>query len=115
MTLGLYADHHVNSAIVEGVRRKGIDVLTAREDGSDRWSDEELLKRANELGRVIFTPDVDFIVLADEWLAAGRPFAGVVFAHQLGVTIGQAIRDLEIVCRVLTPAEVTSQLIRLPL
>lgn len=47
MTLALYTDHHVNAAIVEGVRRKGIDVLTALEDGSDRRSDEEILKRAN--------------------------------------------------------------------
>ena len=102
-------------AIVEGVRRKGIDVLTALGDGSDRRSDEEILTGANELGRVIFTQDVDFIVPADEWLGAGRPFAGIVFAHQHGVTIGQAIRDLEIVCRVLTPTDVASQLIRLPL
>jgi predicted nuclease of predicted toxin-antitoxin system len=115
MTLALYMDHHVNFAIVEGVRRKGIDVLTALEDGFDRRTDEEILSRANELGRVDFTQDVDFIVLADKWLATGRPFAGVVFAHQLGVTIGQAIRDLEIVCRVLTLTDVASQLIRLPL
>ncbi|MFM8285120.1 MAG: DUF5615 family PIN-like protein [Planctomycetaceae bacterium] len=115
MTLALYTDQHVKLAIVEGVRRKGIDVLTALEDGFDRRSDEDVLTRAHDLGRVIFTQDVDFIVLADEWLAAGRPFAGVVFAHQLGVTIGQAIRDLEIVCRVLTSTEIASQLIRLPL
>ena len=89
--------------------------LTVFEDGFDRHSDEDVLSRANELGRVVFTQDVDFIALADQWLAGGRPFAGVVFAHQLKVTIGQAIRDLELVCRVLTPAEVANQLIRLPL
>ena len=48
-------------------------------------------------------------------IAEGRPFAGVVFAHQLKTTIGQAITDLEIVCQVLTPEEAASQLIRLPL
>lgn len=89
MTLALSTDHHVNFAIVERVRPKGIDVLTTLEDGSDRRSDEEIPTRANELGRVIFTQDVDFIVPADEWLGAGRPFAGIVFAHQLGVTIGR--------------------------
>lgn len=115
MTLSLYADHHVNSAIIEGLRRKGIDVVTAFEDGFGRRADADLLARAYELDRVVFTQDVDFIVIADEWLAAGRPFAGVVFAHQLKVTIGQAIRDLEIVCRVLTLRETANQLIRLPL
>ncbi|MFM7159166.1 MAG: DUF5615 family PIN-like protein, partial [Planctomycetaceae bacterium] len=63
MTLALYTDQHVKLAIVEGVRRKGIDVLTALEDGFDRRSDEDVLTRAHDLGRVIFTQDVDFIVL----------------------------------------------------
>ena len=45
MTLALYADHHVNSAIVEGLRQRGIDVLTVFEDRFDRCSDEEILSR----------------------------------------------------------------------
>jgi predicted nuclease of predicted toxin-antitoxin system len=115
MMLALYTDHHVNSATVEGLRRRGIDVLTAFEDGFERRSDADILARATELGRLVFTQDVDFIALTDEWLTAGKSFSGVVFAHQLKVTIGQAIRDLELVCRVLTSTEVASQLIRLPL
>ncbi|HTI49688.1 MAG TPA: DUF5615 family PIN-like protein, partial [Planctomycetaceae bacterium] len=65
------ADHHVNSAIIAGLRRRGINVLTVFEDGFDHRPDEEVLARASELGRVIFAQDVDFIALADEWLAAG--------------------------------------------
>jgi len=115
MTLPLYIDQHVNAAITDGLRRRGIDVLTVREDGFDRRPDADILARATELGRVVFTQDVDFILLADEWLAAGRSFSGVVFAHQLKTTIGQAITDLEIVCRVLATPEAANQLIRLPL
>ena len=115
MTLPLYFDQHVNAAIAEGLRRRGIDVLTAREDGFDRRSDADILARASELGRVVFTQDVDFISLVDECLVEGRQFCGVVFSHQLKITIGQAIADLEIVCRILTPDEAANQLIRLPL
>ncbi len=115
MTLALYMDHHVSAAISEGLKRRGIDVLTAREDGFDRRPDAEILERATELGRVVFTQDVDFLVLVDRWLAIGRPFGGVVFAHQLKTTIGQCVTDLEIVCRVLTVEDVANQLIRLPL
>ncbi|MGQ0633984.1 MAG: DUF5615 family PIN-like protein [Planctomycetaceae bacterium] len=100
MTLALYADHQVNSAIVDGLRRRGIDVLTALEDGFDRRADADILARATELGRAVFTQDVDFILLVDEWLTVERQFCGVIFAHQLKITIGQAIRDLELVCRV---------------
>lgn len=115
MTLALYADHHVNLAIVEGLRRRGIDVVTAFEDGFDRCSDADILSRAGDLGRVIFTQDVDFITLTDEWIVSGKQFSGVVFAHQLKITIGQSIRDLELVCRALAPADVANRLIRLPL
>lgn len=115
MTLALYMDQHVNAAITEGLRRRGIDVLTVREDGFDRRTDADVLSRATELERVVFTQDVDSIVLADDWLATGRPFSGIAFAHQLKTTIGQAIADLEVVCRVLTAAEAANQLIRLPL
>jgi hypothetical protein len=41
--------------------------------------------------------------LADEWLTNGRDFAGVIYAPQLGITIGQAIRDLELIAKVMEP------------
>ncbi|MBS0267038.1 MAG: DUF5615 family PIN-like protein, partial [Planctomycetes bacterium] len=46
MTLALYMDQHVQAAITEGLRRRGIDVLTAHEDGFDRHSDAAILERA---------------------------------------------------------------------
>jgi hypothetical protein len=33
-------DHHVDAAITEGLRRRGVDVLTSREDGTTTWDDE---------------------------------------------------------------------------
>jgi predicted nuclease of predicted toxin-antitoxin system len=61
MSVGLYMDEHVPRAITEGLRLRGVDVLTAQEDNRRRASDSELLDRATELGRILFTQDSDLL------------------------------------------------------
>ena len=87
MSVSLYFDQHIPKAIAVGVRERGIDVLTADEDGKADWGDVLLLQRSTELGRVIFTQDSDFLALAAAWQTGRRDFAGLVYAHQLRVTI----------------------------
>jgi predicted nuclease of predicted toxin-antitoxin system len=113
--LTFYFDQHVPSAIASGLRRRGIDVLTCDQDGAAQLPDEQLLERAQELGRVIFTQDADFLEIANDRMTRGHEFAGVVYAHQLHITIGQAIRDLDLTARVLTMEEVKNRVIYLPL
>ena len=43
------------------------------------------------------------------------PFAGVVYAHQLRVTVGQCIADLELIAKASDPADVADRVIYLPL
>lgn len=95
MTVPLYMDVHVPLAITEQLRRRGVDVLTASEDKATTLPDDELLERATLLGRVIFTQDIRFKALAEDWQRQGRQFAGLLFGHQLRGTIGQYVRDLE--------------------
>jgi len=114
MSVSLYMDHHVKAAITEGLRTRGVDVLTCTEDDTDQWEDDQILRRATELGRAIFTQDDDFLVLAKDWLSTGQEFAGVVYAHQLGITIGSAIRDLELIAKVLAPNEMRNRIEFLP-
>ena len=64
--VSLYMDHHVPSAITAGLRKRGVDVLTAEEDGSARLDDDPLLDRATSLGRVLFSQDQDLSEVADE-------------------------------------------------
>ena len=52
MPVGLYMDHHVPRPVTSGLRLRGVDVLTAAEDGADRLSDPDLLDRGSALGRV---------------------------------------------------------------
>ena len=41
-------DVHIPQAITEQLRRRGVDVLTAIEDGATELPDEELLERATQ-------------------------------------------------------------------
>ena len=54
-------DHHVPRAITIGLRLRGIDVITAFEDDAGEMTDSELLDRAGEIGRVLFTQDDDLL------------------------------------------------------
>jgi predicted nuclease of predicted toxin-antitoxin system len=54
-------DVHVPAAITAGLRQRKIDVLTSQDDGTVRFTDNELLMRATDLGRVLFTQDADFL------------------------------------------------------
>jgi len=62
--LALYMDHNVPRAISEGLRLRGIDVITAYEDSADDMNDPALLDRATELGRALFTQDDDLLAEA---------------------------------------------------
>ena len=88
MSLAFYFDHHVPLAITIRLRERGIDILTAAEDGRADQIDERIFERAVDLGRVVFTQDHDFLILATRWQQVGLPFPGVGFGHQLRVTIG---------------------------
>jgi hypothetical protein len=114
MSLALYMDQHVPLAITEGLRERGVEVLTAHEDKSADWTDPDILQRATELQRVVFTLDDDFLAIAADWLESAREFAGVAYAHQLGITIGQAIRDLELMASVLDPDDMRNRIEFLP-
>lgn len=99
MAVPLYMDVHVPQSITEQLRRRGVDVLTAQEDNSLTLPDDELLERSTELGRVLFTQDIRFRSLAEEWQRQGKTFTGLIFGHQLGGTIGQFVKDLDFIAQ----------------
>ena len=59
--ISIYMNQHVPRAITEGLRLRGVDVLTAFEDEAGEMGDTELLDRATKLGRVLFTQDDDLL------------------------------------------------------
>lgn len=99
MAVALYMDVHVPWAITDQLRRRGIDVRTAVEDRADALTDDAILQRAYELGRVVFTQDIRSKALAEQWQHRGQPFAGLLFGHQLHGTIGQYVKELELIAQ----------------
>lgn len=67
MSVAIYMDVHVPRPITSQLRRRGLDVLTAQEDQHHAVPDEIVLERATSLGRVVFTQDIRFRALAEEW------------------------------------------------
>jgi hypothetical protein len=95
MPVALYMDQHVPRAITTGLRLRGLDVITAHEDGNSETDDPELLDRATALERLFFTQDKGFLAEGVNRQRGGRHFYGVVYAHQQ-VSIGRCVEDLDI-------------------
>jgi hypothetical protein len=108
-------DVHVPEAITDQLRRRGVDVLTAIEDNCATLTDEQLLEHCYLLGRIIFTQDIRFKALAENWQRQGKPFAGLFFGHQLQGTIGQFVKDLDLINQVSETADWLNQVEHLPL
>lgn len=91
-----YMDEHVAKAVVRGLRRQGVDVLTALEATMQGTSDEEHLALATREGRVLFTQDADFLRLH----AIGVAHAGIAYVPQ-HTPLGRITRGLLLIYEVL--------------
>lgn len=78
MAVSFYLDEHIPRAITNGLRLRGVDVLTAQEDGRSGASDADLLDRATELGRILVTFDDDLLTEAATRQRSGESFSGVI-------------------------------------
>lgn len=114
MAVGIYMDVHIPSAITDGLRLRGVEVLTAQEDGARTLADPDLLTRATELRMVLYTHDSDFLREADLRLSNDAPFLGVVFSQQMNSPIGSCIEDLEIIAKSLEANDLESQVEYIP-
>ena len=88
-----FADEHVKAAIVEGLRLRDMDVVTAQEKDQRQVDDEALLAVATGEGRLLLTNDTDFLRIHSRWLSDRRDHAGIVFWRQ-DLAIGPAVRRI---------------------
>jgi len=97
--MGLYADENFPLRVIQELRRSGLDVLTALEDGRANLSltDQAILARATELNRVILTLNRrDF-----KRLHLQIPnHAGIIICTEDPDRIGQAQRIVDSISRV---------------
>ena len=85
-------DESVPNVIAKGLRMRGIDVTMSSEKELMGVSDEEQLAYALLQGRVIFTFDDDFLVLA----SMGLEHCGIIYSHQRQA-MGKIISNLVLV------------------
>ena len=103
----LYADENIERSIIEGLRRRKIEVVSAREFGYLGKPDEFHIKKASEIKAVTLTHDIDFLRMAS------RPEVnhyGIIFSHPNSVSIGQCIRGVELIANILTDEDMTNHI-----
>ena len=74
-------DQHVPRSITIGLRRRGVDVLTAYEDDESESDDPDLLDRATALRRVLFTQDEDLLTETTHGQRNSMSFGSLVYPH----------------------------------
>jgi hypothetical protein len=79
----VYADECIDRFIVEGLRERGVDVLTALEAGRGEDPDDAQLAYATHVDRVILTYNrLDFRRLHASQMRTGREHSGIVIIPQ---------------------------------
>ena len=111
----LYMDHCADGAVVAGLRRLGVDLITAEEDGREETADPLVLDRATELKRIVFTEDKDFLREARRRQNLGIHFYGVIFVRQNRVPIGRCIEDIHIIVEAGDIEHINDNVIYLPI
>jgi hypothetical protein len=115
MTIRYYMDEQVPRQITIGLRLRNVDVLTVQEDDRAGLDDLDVLLRAIELQRVLFTRDDDFLTISNDYFQAGKGFTGIVYAHQQLASIGDCVRDLEVIAQVCEMSDFVNYVQYLPL
>jgi hypothetical protein len=92
-------DQHFPGPVSKGLRRHGVDVLTAQEAGRCGVPDADQLAFATAGQRVMVTFDTDYLSLH----RAGVQHAGIVWCQEQKRGVGQLIQALLLVHGVLDP------------
>jgi hypothetical protein len=81
--------------LVQALRARGVDVITALEVGRIERQDEEHLDYAAAQGRVLYSFNVgDFCRLHTAFLAQGKSHAGIILARQQRYSVGEQMHRL---------------------
>jgi hypothetical protein len=92
-----FMDQHFPAPASQGLRRHGVDVLTAQEAGRCGMPDVDQLAFATATGWVLVTFDTDFLALHQ----SGTPHAGIAWCPEQKYGVGQLIQALLLVHGVL--------------
>ena len=90
MQIRYHLDESVDPAVAIGLRQRGVDATSAREQGLLGASDLAQLNFAVQAGRILVTHDRDFMRI----VAAGTFHRGIAYSPPQSQSIGQIVRRL---------------------
>jgi len=105
-TIRFHLDEHIDFAIAEGLRRRGIDFSTTPERNFSGQSDDAHWLLVNDEQRILVTRDSDFLIFHSQ----GRPHWGIAYCHQQTRSIGQIIQTLELIWELLEPVDMRNRI-----
>lgn len=114
MSVSFYMDENVPRQIGTGLRLRGIDILTVQEDDRAGLPDPQVLDRATELQRVLFSRDDDLLSIAHQRQQDEIFFYGVIYSHPQNSSIGDCVGDLELIAKICDPEDCINQVQYLP-
>lgn len=100
-TIRFHLDEHIPSAVADGLRRRGIEVITTLDAGLLGAEDTAHLVFALARGLVIVTNDEDFLGLNEREIE----HPGVAYCPLHKRSIGTVIRSLVLIWEVLDPLD----------
>ncbi len=101
-----YLDQHYPNQVAQGLRQRGIDVLTTQDAGRCGLHDPDQLQFATFQERVMVTFDSDYLALH----SGGGQHTGIVWCPMLKYSIGQLIQMLVLLHGVLDRDEMRNRL-----
>jgi len=108
----LYVDEDASEqAVVDGLRARGLDVVTTAEAGQLGASDIDQLRYAISQERTLYSFNVgDFARLHTEFLAEGTEHFGIVVIPDQRYSIGEKIRALASFATLLSAEEIMNRM-----
>lgn len=95
-----FTDEHVAYAVIQGLRQRGVEVLSIPDTKMLGATDTNILTKATTEGFVVFTQDADFLRLHN----SGIQHTGIAYASQY-TSVGDIIRGLMLIYEILSPED----------
>ncbi len=111
------ADENLNANITRGLQRQlaTLDILTVQQAGLRGASDADVLARAADQGRVVWTHDAQTMPgAAFELVSEGLPMPGVIVIPST-LALARVISDLRLIVEAGRPSDFEKQVVFLPL
>lgn len=94
----LYADANIHGPVIDGLLRRGWDLMRAVDAYPEGTDDDIHFERAATEGRVVVSNDVDMKNLAEKWFDEKRSFLGLIWwpkVHHRRMSVGDFLEAFE--------------------